>query len=235
MCYLLNEGAGGKLWDSARGVQSSAFIGTPVYRGEGINFVAASTQYIPLTGGLWTNPASFTVSVRLRWTATTTDMMAYTEGSTSSNNPVLLLGTGNIDGSKLRVFVRDDANVTQLNHETTKSFNDGNWHIATFAIRPSGAWLFGVDGVIVASGTAAGITLTLNTATLGALVRAAVTLYFNGDISFMMGWRRALSAAEIASHAAQPFQMFPMWAVASHGVLGGIVPLSTYYRMMGMR
>ncbi|MDQ6632176.1 MAG: LamG domain-containing protein, partial [Verrucomicrobiota bacterium] len=126
----------------------------------------------------------------------------FTEASTNSNNPLLLLQTGQTaaNNSKFDVLLRNDANTALLNHRVSGAVVfDDTWHHIAW-VDNNGVAGFYVDGVLDATNfnyTNAG-TFSFNTTTVGALVRAAVAANsFIGSIDEVALWERVLTQSEI--------------------------------------
>src|ERR1051326_2695814 len=124
----------------------------------------------------------------------------FTEASTTSNNPLLLMQTGNTTATRtnLDILIRNDNSTAFLNHVVSvgKVF-DGVWHHVAW-VDDKGACKLYIDGNLDSSfNYVATGTLTFNTTTIGALVRAAVSGLFTGSIDDAAVWERALSQAEI--------------------------------------
>ncbi|HWN94288.1 MAG TPA: LamG-like jellyroll fold domain-containing protein [Methylomirabilota bacterium] len=164
----------------------------------------------------------------------------YSEASTTSNNPLLILQTGNAaNSSKFDVIIRTDGNATLVNHVVSSAVVfDDTWHHIAWVDDRGSVRLY-IDGVLdaanfnyIPSGT-----FTMNTTTLGLLVRAAVAPaanVFNGLIDDVGVWKRALSAAEVEevriSSIATPIPEFPaeivVQPVGSTNRIGDRVTLS---------
>jgi hypothetical protein len=153
--------------------------------------------------GLPIYPAgSYTISMWVKGAAQTAKYL-YTEASTTSANPLLLIQTGNAAGSntKLDINIRNDAGGTLVSHvaSVTVVFNNAWHHIAWVDDR--GNCKLYVDGVLdtanfnyVPSGT-----FTMDTSAIATLVRAAIATgnIFNGQIDDVAFWERPLSPAEV--------------------------------------
>lgn len=133
------------------------------------------------------------------------DKRIFAEGSLASNNPVLAIGSGISSSSatnKLRVFIRNDANSLLLGERGTQSTTtvfDDTWHHFCWNDNNGTAELY-VDSVKDATNfnyTRSG-TFTLNTTSIGAIVRAAVSYWIEGELFDFRCYSRCLSANEIA-------------------------------------
>jgi hypothetical protein len=211
VCYLLNEGAGGKTWDAARGIQSSAAVGAPVYSGQGMRFVAASTQYIPVTP-MVPGAGDFTVCLRFRSsTAAAGPPTFYAEGGATADGRFVIDCS---NSGVVRFFTQNDAATLVISQSAGVVFNNGLWHHVA-AIRSGSTQYLYMNGVLRDSDAITG-TITPTQGVLGAMYSSgAYSRPYDGDLEFLMLYRRALTPSEVASHAAQPFQMFPMWSAAS--------------------
>jgi len=127
------------------------------------------------------------------------DRRVFAEGSTANNAPLLNIGTDNANGTlSADIFIRTDDNTAVVSHR--KSINnafDGTWHHIAWVDNNGTAQLY-IDGVLDTTDfNYARGALTLNTTSIGGIVRAAHGLWFQGLIDDVAVWRRALSAEEI--------------------------------------
>lgn len=215
VCYLNNEGAGGSVWDAGQRVRSSQFVGSPAWvggaSGRCLRFVAASSQYVPLSTGrlLAKDNAAFTYAVRFRSINPGTSGLAMcAEASSSSSTPLFEIDMNNGAAGNLRAVLRSD-NTTILTPNANSGVNDGKWHIAV-AVNGGNGGTFALylDGALVTSVTNTGLnTITLNTSTMGARVANTTTALFDGDIDFVQAWSRALTPFEVAQHYGMSFSM----------------------------
>ncbi len=131
------------------------------------------------------------------------DMRVFSEGSADNNSPLLNIGTKN-DGAtgQLDMYIRDDSGGAQVSHRwsVAEPFN-GQWnHIAW--VEEDGVATVYVNGI--ADNTDFSYTrstLTLNTTTIGGILRADPSHHFTGSIDEVYVLDRALDAAEVAAMA----------------------------------
>ncbi len=126
----------------------------------------------------------------------------FAEGSTTNNNPLFVLQTGQAAAfnDRLDLILRSTSGATLANHiVSTRPVFDGAWH--HFAcVDNAGAVQMYIDGQADTNFayTPTG-TFALNTTSVGALVRSNASGYFGGAIDDVMVWARALSQAEVQS------------------------------------
>lgn len=161
---------------------------------------------------------SYTIAMWVKGAAQTAKYL-FTEASTASTAPLLLLQTGQLatNNTKFDVNIRTDGNVTLLNHVvSTNVVFDGNWHHIAWVDDSGQARLY-VDGNLDPANfnyTPSG-TFTLNTTAIGTLVRATISTgaIFNGLIDDVAVWERPLSQAEVqqvmTSSLATPIPVLP--------------------------
>src|SRR6185436_954042 len=189
------------------GMDSSNFV--PGQRGNAALFNGTSTYLSiahssdnSITGLPIYRAGTYTITMWVKGAAQTAKYLL-AEGSTTSNNPLLILQTGQVaaNNAKLDVIIRNDGNTTLINHlvSTTVVF-DNNWHHIAWVDDRGSVKLY-VDGNLdtanfnyVPSGV-----FTFNTTAIGTLIRAAVSTgaIFNGLIDDMAGWERTLTQGEI--------------------------------------
>ncbi|MDB6125986.1 MAG: hypothetical protein JWQ71_4979 [Pedosphaera sp.] len=162
----------------------------------GINSYASRVK-----GNSFYNTNAYTIAFWINAINGQTSGELFTEGSTNSNTPLFMLGTSpasSAAGGALDVFVRDDANITRVNHIlSTNAVFDGTWHHVVWVDVNGDARLY-IDGNLDAadfSYTAS--QLSANTTCVGALIRASVANYFFGNVDELAVWNRALTYTEI--------------------------------------
>lgn len=131
-----------------------------------------------------------------------TDKRIYAEGSSSSNSPFFGMGTGSIVGenSKVTMFIRNDANGTVLSANSTTVVFNNTWHNLIWVDNAGTAALY-VDGVLDATSfnyTPTG-AVTVNRTAAGALLRAASSAFFAGNIDEVVTGTGALSGGDISA------------------------------------
>lgn len=122
------------------------------------------------------------------------------------NNSGLLLNLAT-QGSKFRVFIRNNAGTTVINNAISGAVVfDNTWHHVAW-VDVNGAGKLYIDGVQDTPSSAATYNYTLPPAgvptgtdtSIGALYRATPVNFFTGFVDEVMCWNRALSQAEIQS------------------------------------
>ena len=144
---------------------------------------------------------SFSVSLWVRGLPQT-DRRVYSEGSTLSTQPLFNLGTHNTgaDGS-VDSFIRTDAGATGNHRYSAAPAFDDTWHHIVYTQRDTGAGLVAalyVDGVQDPVALNPVRPLTLNTTSVGGILRATPSAWFTGEIDDVAVWSRALSPEEAA-------------------------------------
>lgn len=131
-----------------------------------------------------------------------TDLRLFSEGSTTDNNPLFNLGTGNAGGvNSLDLFFRQSG-WTEVNHiKSVSEPLDNTWHHIAFVQQEDGSRALYVDGVrdaleIPAKEPGA---WRVNTTTIGGILRANPTHWLTGQMDEVALWSRALSEAELKS------------------------------------
>lgn len=181
----------------------------PGQRGNAFSFVNPTTYLTNLhstdnteTGLPIYNAGRYTIAMWVKGAAQTARYL-FAEGSTASNNPLLILQTGQAaaNNNKLDVIIRTDGNATLVNHlVSTAVVFDDTWHHIAWVDDMGSVRLY-VDGVLdtanfsyVRSGT-----FSMNTTAIGTLVRAGISTgaIFNGLIDDVAVWERALSHEEV--------------------------------------
>ncbi len=144
---------------------------------------------------------AFTVTFWANVTGTgLTDLRLFSEGSTTSNDPLFNLGTDSTGGTGvLDVFLRRSGWTTVDHIKTEQTPLDGTWHHVTFVQADDGARAVYVDGIrdsleIPAKPEGA---WALNTTTIGGILRANPTHWLTGLMDDVALWNRALTEAEI--------------------------------------
>ncbi len=143
---------------------------------------------------------SFSVSLWVRGLPQT-DRRVYSEGSTLSTQPLFNIGTHNTgaDGS-VDSYIRTDTGATGNHRYSVAPAFDDAWHHVAYTQRDTGAGLVAVlyiDGVPDPVALDPVRPLTLNTTSLGGILRATPSAWFTGEIDDVAVWRRALSAEEV--------------------------------------
>jgi hypothetical protein len=131
------------------------------------------------------------------------DRRVYSEASTANNAPLFNIGTQNqgITG-QVDIFIRNANNTTIVNHRLSQGIAfDGTWrHIAW--VDDNGAAVLYIDGARDATDfTYARADMPVDTATIGGILRAAPSHWFQGEIDDVRIYNFALSAAEVQAIA----------------------------------
>ena len=127
------------------------------------------------------------------------DRRVFSEGSTSSNNPLFNLGTQNAGATgQFDVYIRPDTGTT-LNHPHSQAEPfDETWHHIGWVDDNGTATLY-VDGQPDGGDfNYTRGTMALNTTTVGGIRRAVDSHFFTGQIDEVHLYSRALSQAEVA-------------------------------------
>jgi len=130
-----------------------------------------------------------------------TDRRVFSEGSTKNTNPLFNIGThnGGTDGS-VDTYIRTDSGATTGDHHhSTGIAFDGTWHHILYTQRELGGKLVAamyIDGVLDPIAPDPVRPLTLNTTTIGGILRNAASAWFTGQIDDVVVWDRALTPDE---------------------------------------
>ncbi len=133
-----------------------------------------------------------------------TDRRVFSEGSTTSGNPLFNLGTHNTgaDGT-VDIYIRNNAGTVVGDHRhSVGTAYDGVWHNIVYVQRDVGGgnmkgqvWVDGVLDPVVITPLR---PLTPNTTSIGGILRAAPSAWFAGLIDEVAVWNRALSSNEVS-------------------------------------
>jgi hypothetical protein len=140
----------------------------------------------------------------------------FSEGSTSDNDPLLILQTGQAaaNNAKFDVIIRNDTGGALVNHVvSTNIVFDDTWHHVAWVDDRGNAKLY-IDGNLDPANfnyVPAGV-FTFNTTVIGTLVRAAVqNAYFLGRIDDVAIWDRALTQAEVQEMMTNSITVSPLF------------------------
>ena len=162
---------------------------------DGVTQHAMRTTGFPIAG----NP-EYSISLWVKGDGTTqNDLRFFAEGSVTSNNPLLGLGTGTGGSNRLRVFLRSDAGTALVVADSAAAVLDDQWHHVVLTDRNGQMRLY-VDGQMDASVmryNRTGQTFTLDQTSLGAIQRAAVSHWFRGLVDDVAVWNRVLTYGEV--------------------------------------
>ncbi len=151
------------------------------------------------------NP-SFTVSL---WAKVSfsgqNDRRLFSEGSTTSNDPLFNLGTHNGGGNgALDIYIRQSGTTLVDHPKTIAQPFDGNWHHILFVQteQPAGdsirqVYIDGMLDSIALVNRAAGAVYNFTTTSVGGILRATPSAWVTGQIDEVALWNRGLTEAEI--------------------------------------
>jgi hypothetical protein len=149
---------------------------------------------------LYNDPA-FSISLWVNGPADQTDRRVFAEGSTANNNPLFNLGTPHTgSGGTVDSYIRTDTGATGDHKYTSATAFDDTWHNIVYVQSESAD---GVSAVIYVDGVLDPVVLdpvkplTLNTTTIGGILRSSPSSWFTGLIDEVALWNRALSPDEV--------------------------------------
>lgn len=145
---------------------------------------------------------NFTLSLWVNGDANQTDRRVWSEGSTGNNNPLFNLGTPHTGvGGTVDSYIRSDTGATSGDHHySVATAFDNTWHNIVYVQRAVGASTNAamyIDGVLDPTAPAPVWPMTLNTTSIGGILRSTAASWFSGLIDEVAVWGRALSPAEI--------------------------------------
>ena len=155
------------------------------------------------------NKPEFTISMWVNGDPNQTDRRIWLEGSTGNNNPLFNLGTPHAgSGGNLDSYIRNNSGTTGAgtatpgggHYYTVANVFDDTWHNLVYVQRVAGAVTNGaiyVDGVLDPTVPDPVWPLTLNTTTIGGILRSSSSSWYSGFIDEVAVWGRALSPSEI--------------------------------------
>jgi hypothetical protein len=167
-----------------------------------LHFEAAITQYAQRLGGFPAyNNTNHSLSFWVKGDgAAQFDVRVYAESSTNLNaaNQLFTFGTvASPGGTGMRVFIRNDAGATLLAQNSVRPVFDGAWHHVVWTDSNGTARVY-IDGLQdPANFRYTRGPLSLNTTTIGGILRAAAGNFFTGDIDEVAVWNRTLSFTEV--------------------------------------
>ncbi|MCP5519007.1 MAG: immunoglobulin domain-containing protein [Verrucomicrobiales bacterium] len=130
-----------------------------------------------------------------------TDRRVFSEGSTGNNNPLFNIGTHNTAAdATVDSYIRTDTGGTANHQHGTASVFDDAWHQLIYVQRTVAGVVsakFYVDGVEDTIVPQPVYPLTLNTTSIGAILRSGYSAHYTGLIDEVAIWDRALSPEEI--------------------------------------
>lgn len=131
------------------------------------------------------------------------DRRVFSEGSTGNNNQLFNIGTHNTAAdATVDSYIRTDTGASANHQHGTLSVFDDSWHQLVYVQRTLGATTtakFYVDGVEDTIVPQPVFPLTLNTTSIGAVLRGGFSAHYTGLIDEVAVWDRALSPDEVAA------------------------------------
>jgi hypothetical protein len=152
------------------------------------------------------NNVTYSVAMWVKGPPGQVDRRVFSEGSTTSNNPLFNIGTDNTGMTgAVDIFIRTDANATLVPHLKSQAVAfDDTWHHVAWVDRAGFGKLY-IDGVLDATTiTYTKVPLTVNTTTVGGILRAAPSFFFRGRIEDVRLYNYGLSAEEVEALAGTP-------------------------------
>ncbi|MBM3878772.1 MAG: hypothetical protein FJ387_03495 [Verrucomicrobia bacterium] len=153
-------------------------------------------QHPDFSVSLWVNGASGQV-----------DRRVFSEGSTKSTQQLFNIGThsSGADGT-VDSYIRSDTGGTGGHRYSIATAFDSTWRHIAYVQRDIGGTMIGtfyIDGVKDDGALNPVRPLTLDTTTIGGILRASASAWFTGWIDDVAVWNRALTAAEAQQLATQ--------------------------------
>ena len=154
------------------------------------------------------NSSAYSVAMWVNGPAAQRDMRVYSESNTQGNNsPLLNIGTdsSNPPTGLVDIFIREDGGNQSAPHKKSVGVAfDDTWHHITWVDDNGNAVLY-IDGVQdPADFTYTKGTLTIDTTTIGGILRASPSHFFTGSIDDVKVFNYALSAEEAAELGSGP-------------------------------
>lgn len=132
-----------------------------------------------------------------------TDRRVFSEGSTKTTNPLFNIGThnsGTAPDETVDIYIRTDSGATIGDHHHSVGIAfDGAWHHILYTQRDLGGTMAAhlyIDGVLDTMRPDPVRPLTLDTTTIGGILRNAASAWFTGQIDDVIVWNRGLTGAE---------------------------------------
>ncbi len=227
-CWLMNEGAGGYFGDASGNSSHATMAGTtfpawvvgpdgPFLR------IGTSGSYatVPKNACLELGTSNFSIEAKVRTTsADATNQLILKGASTTTIEGYMLVTLGST--GKMLLYISNGA--TRGNWATDNSISDGLWHHIVVSVTRASAtgikWY--VDGQAAGTGDPTVYTEDISNAPVALYFSGSGSNAWNGDVSFVRFWRRALSAAEAAQLYRDPYAMFrrpriELWSPAAQG------------------
>lgn len=170
-----------------------------------LNYVSASSQSVGITQTLGLpvfSQAGYSVSFWINRKYMAANGAVFGEANSGSNNQAFVLGTSNTGPTyKARAFIRNNANVAQLNSVlSTTVLHNNTWNHILWTDN-NGTCVMYINGVVDTQNfnyTPTGV-YTFNRTSLGALIRLASVDYFDGKIDEVAAYSRVLTPTEASN------------------------------------
>lgn len=148
----------------------------------------------------------FTMLAVVCGAAAVDDTRVYAYGLSTSNNPILAIGSGIAASNKLRIWARDNSNnAPGTGNSVATVFENGIPHVALLRWNPVSTTLdVYVDGKQESASNFSFGSGTFDRTGVGALYRAAPASFCTSNLLLGALWNRALSDAEAASISRLP-------------------------------
>lgn len=166
----------------------------PAIRFDGVNDVLRRTSSLGLYAA-----GAYTLAFALKGNSPATDARVFAEGNTATNNTLFIpLQTSASTASSSALMYRNDAGVQQTGSLTNANVFNGSNHV--LILTDDGTTIRSyLDGVAGPTLNYTRGTYTLNRSAIGALVRAATSNWWAGDIYGMVAAARVATDLERAS------------------------------------
>lgn len=214
-CWVMNEATGNKVFDLSGQVNHGTIIGAD-WVFDGLDFVAANTDYVELGDIDEIKSSSFSITIKFKLNSLGEDKTIITKSDIHAINKPLLIwydtdvkdGYNQGNTHAISVIVTDNSN--NMNWIATSSNSvDTNPHILTVTFDKNTNRLSAyLDGVLEATyiQTSTGISATAYNLIIGS--NESHTILLDGTIGFNYIHNRALSPTEVANLNTNPYQMF---------------------------
>jgi len=197
---LVDSGTGGNDGDFLGGdpTFTEGHDGTPngAVQFDGVDDLISAQQNdgLPITGH-----AIFTIAMWVKGPPGQRDMRVFSEASTLSNTPLYNIGTNwQAQGGTVDIYIRSDTNQIVVAHRNSQGVAfDDTWHHIAWVDYYGQATLY-IDGEPDPTNfNYVRPSLTMDTTTIGGILRAAPSHYFTGAIDDVRIYTYALSREEI--------------------------------------
>ncbi len=218
-CWLMNEGGGKIATNLGQYPGSGTYVNNPQFIGQGVKFVAASSQYVDLGSKYSFGNNDFTF---IQWFNPQSSVNSF---SLSSRSPApgygyeILCGSGGVT-TNYQIRYAGVSGVTGVGFTITNT-NNIQQIAATFKKSPFLLNIY-VAGKLVAKSSTTDPGSIVNTQNLRIASRG--TTYFSGIIYLTLVYNRVLSPSEIQSLDVAQYQMVkPRTVMIGYGADGGAV------------